>query len=105
MRTQPNFLSKQQPTRFATQHPLVEMTLEQATQNLSVAPTSRDIQSIAGPGNLTYCLVLHALQVQQRNEAHDFRILSDPEELAVSQWPLNYRSDSRNWRRWKDSGA
>ena len=83
-------------------HPLILMALEQATENLLVTPASRDIQSLTGPGNLTYCLVLHCLQLQHKENDRDFRVLKRPDDLARSQWALKYRSDLRNWRTWKD---
>ncbi|MGW5768784.1 glycosyltransferase family 32 protein [Streptomyces longwoodensis] len=59
-----------------------------------------DIQSMTGPGNLTVALAKHALDREQSGQPVDVEILLDWETVAVSQWPLSYRGDERNWRLW-----
>lgn len=82
-------------------HPIIAMALEQATNSLlSVGEDSRDIQMLTGPGNLTSCLVAHAVELAQAGKAWDFELLIDWDSVAISTWPLSYRSDDRNWRRW-----
>ncbi len=82
-------------------HPVIERALESATsQLLSSDKNSRDIQSLTGPGNLTMCLVLHALGARQANSKFDFKLIPDWNSFATTEWPLAYRSDHRNWRHW-----
>jgi mannosyltransferase OCH1-like enzyme len=82
-------------------HPLVVRALERATdQIISPGTNERDIQSITGPGNLTACLVEHALELQAEEAELDFTLLPNWDATAVSTWPLQYRSDERNWRKW-----
>jgi hypothetical protein len=83
-------------------HPIVRLALVRATSLLVGESDARfDVQATTGPGNLTRCLVRHALTVETREPgARDFLLLSDWDEVATSRWPLSYRDDERNWRRW-----
>jgi glycosyl transferase-like sugar-binding protein len=80
-------------------HPVIRMALATATQILlrdeSEGP---DIQSATGPGNLTASLVRHAVASQHATGDRDFTIVHHWDDVAVSRWPLSYRSDERNWR-------
>lgn len=83
-------------------HPIVRLALARATSLLVGDSDLRfDVQATTGPGNLTRCLVRHALTVGTgRPGARDFLLLPDWDEVATSRWPLSYRDDERNWRRW-----
>jgi hypothetical protein len=83
-------------------HPIVRLALARATSAL-VANTEAwpDIQSTTGPGNLTACLVRHALVLGRLGKRMDFVVLTDWDSFAESRWPLSYRGDTRNWRLWK----
>lgn len=85
-------------------HRLLENALDRATTSLiSADKSNRDIQSLTGPGNLTACLVAHAIEQLQADEAQDFELLMTWESIAISAWPLSYRNDRRNWRHWVNS--
>ena len=83
-------------------HPILRLALARATSLLVGDSDLRfDVQATTGPGNLTRCLVKHALAVgTNRPGARDFLLLSDWGEVATSRWPLSYRDDERNWRHW-----
>ncbi len=83
-------------------HPVIHIALERSTQLLlNQASDLRDVQSITGPGNLTASLVRHAIESGSKGDARDFAFLADWGLVSVSRWPLQYRSDERNWRLWK----
>ena len=84
-------------------HPIVRLALARATSLLAGdSDLHFDVQATTGPGNLTRCLVRHALTLEaSRTGAHDFLLWSDWDEIATSRWPLSYRDDQRNWRHWK----
>jgi len=95
------FYVNNNPLLAPPSHPIIAMALEQATNSLlSADEDSRDIQTLTGPGNLTSCLVAHAVELAQAGKAWDFELLTDWDSVAISTWPLSYRSDDRNWRRW-----
>jgi hypothetical protein len=83
-------------------HPIVRLALARATSLLVGNSDQRfDVQATTGPGNLTRCLVRHALTVGSGPPgARDFLLLPDWDEVAMSRWPLSYRDDKRNWRNW-----
>ncbi|WP_050054820.1 glycosyltransferase family 32 protein [Pseudarthrobacter siccitolerans] len=98
------FYVNNNPLLAPANHPIIAMALEQATNSLlSADEDSRDIQSLTGPGNLTSSLVAHAVELTQAGKGWDFELLTDWDSVAVSTWPLSYRSDDRNWRRWVSS--
>ncbi|WP_116047029.1 hypothetical protein [Amycolatopsis palatopharyngis] len=79
--------------------PLVARALERVTdQVLSSRASGRDIQSMTGPGNLTASLVEHPVELSVQEGELDFTLLLNWDAIAVSTWPLEYRSDDRNWR-------
>lgn len=85
-------------------HPVVRLALARATQILLRNADDRlDIQSTTGPGNLTASLVRHTVVSELAGRARDFAILPTWDVIAVSRWPLSYRSDERNWRLWSQS--
>ena len=82
-------------------HPIIRLALARSTRILlSHEEPLLDIQSTTGPGNLTACLVNHAIASELAGRARDFSILVNWESLSVSRWPLSYRYDERNWRLW-----
>lgn len=82
-------------------HPVIADALQRATELLleDGCPIA-DIQSTTGPGNLTACLVRHDVNRRSGGRGRDFEVLMGWDEVAVSVWPLSYRDDDRNWRRW-----
>ena len=90
------------PLIAPAQHPIVGAALHNATENIIGAGNDlRDIQTLTGPGNLTASLVRHTIELRQSSMPLDFTILNDWSSVAVSKWPLSYRSDERNWRLWQ----
>ena len=82
-------------------HPLTRLALSRSTELLlSDEEVPLDIQSTTGPGNLTASLVKHAVASALAGRERDFSLLDNWETLSVSQWPLSYRNDERNWRLW-----
>jgi mannosyltransferase OCH1-like enzyme len=85
-------------------HPILRLALARSTRILMDHPTERlEIQSTTGPGNLTTSLVAHAIASEGTGAVRDFALLTDWDSLSVSQWPLSYRNDERNWRLWDPS--
>jgi hypothetical protein len=86
-------------------NPVIAGALDRATSNLlSADGGSRDVQSLTGPGNLTAALVRHALDCEKTGSPSEFKLISEWNSIAVSKWPLTYRSDRRNWRLWQHGG-
>ncbi|WP_165757620.1 glycosyltransferase family 32 protein [Mycolicibacterium elephantis] len=87
-------------------HPIIADALERATSNiLNADEANRDIQSLTGPGNITGCLVRHAIELETSGATRDFEIVDGWTSIAESKWPLAYRSDRRNWRHWEQGDA
>jgi hypothetical protein len=84
-------------------HRVIKLALARSTRILLTGSEHPDIQSTTGPGNLTASLVRHSLACQGAGQARDFALLDNWESISVSQWPLSYREDARNWRLWKPS--
>ena len=84
-------------------HPVIELALARSTRILLTDSEYPDIQSTTGPGNLTASLVRHSIARQGAGKDRDFALLDDWESISLSQWPLSYRDDARNWRLWKPS--
>lgn len=96
------FYSNTTPLIAPPSHPIVLDALAGATVNvLAAAEGNRDVQSLTGPGNLTACIVKHAIQLETTNAPKDFELIRGWEAIAISRWPLSYRSDERNWRYWE----
>lgn len=82
-------------------HPVIQGALAQATDRLINAnSTSRDIQWLTGPGNLTEALVRYSLQLETTGIHPDFRLIFTWVQIAPGDWTLEYRNDNRNWRLW-----
>jgi hypothetical protein len=79
-------------------HTIVERALAQATLNLEqdVANGLPEIQSTAGPGNLTKSIFDAATENGEIERA--LLVLRDWENIAKNRWALSYRNDQRNWR-------
>lgn len=85
-------------------HPVLRAALERATRLLLDGQDRQlGVQSTTGPGNLTAVLVAHAEANDAGRTDRDFAFLPRWERVALSRWPLSYRSDSRNWRLWDPS--
>lgn len=88
-------------------HPIVRLALARATALLVGDSDLRfDVQATTGPGNLTRCLVRHALTDETSQPGpRDFLILPAWDKIATSRWPLSYRDDERNWRHWNPQSS
>jgi mannosyltransferase OCH1-like enzyme len=96
------FYVNNNPLLAPAHHPVLRLALARATRLLLARERNQlDIQSTTGPGNLTACLVRHALALHIRRKVRDFTFLTNWDSISVSRWPLSYRADSRNWRLWK----
>ncbi len=93
------FYVNNNPLIAPANHPIVELSLQRATNALLTAsPDTRDVQALVGPGNLT-AAVVHYLSGNPP-ATNEIEILFDWDECAPSRWPLEYRLDTRNWRLW-----
>ncbi len=79
-------------------HPIVERALESATTSLEKLSPNQlpEIQSTAGPGNLSKSIFNIACDTIDIEKS--LLVLHDWEDVAITKWPLSYRSDERNWR-------
>lgn len=94
------FYVNNNPLIATANHPIVVSALERSTKLLLTSSNLRDVQSLTGPGNLTREVVAHAAELGRAGQSLDFRLHSAWNDIAVSQWPLEYRQDERNWRNW-----
>ena len=95
------FYVNNNPLVAPASHPVIRLALARSTRILLRGDAaSLNIQSTTGPGNLTSSLVKHAMVAELAGKARDFSLLGNWETLSVSQWPLSYREDERNWRHW-----
>lgn len=78
-------------------HFIIEYALNRATKILNSIDTEDlpEIQSTAGPGNLTASIVA---AYASNNNLKAFSILTDWEKKSRNIWSLSYRNDARNWR-------
>ncbi len=85
------------PIISAPFNPIISYALERATNILLNIDFDNlpEIQSTAGPGNITASIVAAHLTPTFNNE---IEILTDWEKLSKTIWFLSYRNDSRNWR-------
>jgi hypothetical protein len=87
------------PLIACPRHPVIEHALEQATSLLELVGENElpEIQSATGPGNISKSIFDLGM-----DDAFDIEsnvvVLRDWDSIAVSKWPLSYRSDARNWR-------
>lgn len=95
------FYVNNNPLIAPANHSVIRLALDRATNILlSSTAVQLDIQSTTGPGNLTASLVRHSIACKFSGETTDFLISPDWETVSISQWPLSYRNDERNWRLW-----
>lgn len=85
------------PLIASRHHPIVERALLNATLSLEAELASGlpEVQATTGPGNLTrsvFEVLSEGCSPDAMMVAHDWEVTS------ISQWPLSYRNDSRNWR-------
>jgi hypothetical protein len=77
--------------------PIIRRALERATGLLhsTVDGDLPEIQSTTGPGNLSKTVfeLGTASAIDER-----VQVVHDWQSIAISQWPLSYRRDARNWR-------
>jgi len=92
------FYFNNNPLIAVSGHPIVARALAQATLNLEqdMANGLPEIQSTAGPGNLTKSISDAATENGESERA--LLVLRDWENIAKSSWALSYRNDQRNWR-------
>lgn len=85
------------PIISAPFNPIISYALERATNILLNIDYDNlpEIQSTAGPGNITASIVAAQLTPKFGDE---IEILTDWKELSKTIWFLSYRNDSRNWR-------
>jgi mannosyltransferase OCH1-like enzyme len=80
-------------------HPVIEHALSQATRLLELAEEDElpEIQAATGPGNLSKSIFDLGMRANIDIES-GVVVLVSWDAIAVSHWPLSYRSDARNWR-------
>lgn len=80
-------------------HPVIEHALSQATRLLERAGEDElpEIQMATGPGRISKSIFDLGTGTSGDIESN-IVALRDWDSLAVSKWPLSYRSDARNWR-------
>lgn len=85
------------PLISAPSNPIINYALERATNILLDIDYDNlpEIQSTAGPGNITASVV--AAQLTPSFE-DNIEIITDWEKISKTIWSLSYRDDSRNWR-------
>ncbi len=93
------FYFNNNPLIASPRHPVIEHALSQATRLLELAGKDElpEIQTATGPGNLSKSIFDLGTKSSSDIES-DVVVLVDWDALAVSHWPLSYRSDARNWR-------
>jgi mannosyltransferase OCH1-like enzyme len=94
------------PILAPANNPVIEEALHQATARLIEANgSSRDIQWLTGPGNLSEALVRHSISRETSELDQDFRFVTSWVQIAPGDWTLEYRNDARNWRLWTSGGS
>ena len=86
------------PLCAGTGHPVIERALKRATDLLQCADNAQlpEIQETTGPGNLSR--TIFEMSADPAIDDGGMLVLPDWESIAISKWPLSYRSDMRNWR-------
>lgn len=92
------FYFNNNPLIACSRHPVIEKALTKSTyllgqNNINSFP---EIQSTTGPGVLTTSI--YEIISEQEEMKYSIQILNDWEDFAKSNWELEYRKDSRNWR-------
>jgi hypothetical protein len=92
------FYVNNNPLIASKRHPIIERALQRATELLNLVSEGvlPEIQATTGPGNLSRSIFEFGLASEGMER--DLVILRDWETFVVSRWPLNHRSDARNWR-------
>lgn len=92
------------PIIASARHPVILAALEASTAAILGHPGGPiDIQSMTGPGNLTVALARYARSQERLGWSIDVEILCAWDSIALSRWPLSYRTDERNWRLWRQN--
>lgn len=95
------FYFNNNPLIARSKDPIIEQALTSATLLLQAIEANKidilpEIQSTAGPGNLSKSVIDI---LKKTNKMEQFiLVLNNWENIAESQWPLSYRNDARNWR-------
>lgn len=92
------FYFNNNPLIAVRSHPILERALLNATISLERASYNElpEIQSTTGPGNLTKS-IFEAV-ADDRSLEETLLVVHDWEDIAITKWPLSYRTDMRNWR-------
>jgi hypothetical protein len=92
------FYVNNNPLVASKQHPVIERSLQRATELLELAGDDLlpEIQETTGPGSLAKS-IFELGAVSGRIEC-DLVVLRDWDSYALSKWPLSHRDDARNWR-------
>lgn len=88
------------PILAPSQNPIIEYALRRSTKIILgyYDDDLPEIQSTAGPGNLTASIVAYFASYKTFFKERSLSILSNWEGVAETVWGLSYRNDSRNWR-------
>ncbi|WP_318451457.1 glycosyltransferase family 32 protein [Photobacterium leiognathi] len=87
------------PIISAPDNPIVGYALNRATKILQKSDSEfPEIQSTAGPGNLTASVVAFLFDKKFSSTSDYISIQSDWNSIACTVWQLSYRNDKRNWR-------
>jgi hypothetical protein len=80
-------------------NPIIGYALERSTNILLNIDCSNlpEIQSTAGPGNITASVVAAHLTSMTKC-SDELEVITNWEQLSTTVWSLSYRNDSRNWR-------
>lgn len=92
------FYFNNNPLIAARSHPVIKRALLNATFSLDSYSSGQlpEIQSTTGPGNLSKSIYELA---HTKGDIHNgLIVLREWEEIAITEWALNYRNDERNWR-------
>lgn len=86
------------PLIAASNHPIVELVLLNATVALEQDPKEElpEVQATTGPGILTRSIL--EVIAEEKYPEETMLVLHDWEKISTSKWPLSYRNDKRNWR-------
>lgn len=92
------FYVNNNPLIASRRHPIIERSLQRATELIELAGDGAlpEIQATTGPGNLSRSIF--ELGSDSGDIEHHLVVMPDWDSFAVSRWPLTHRSDARNWR-------
>jgi hypothetical protein len=82
------------------ENPVIEYALTRSTKIILGYDSKNlpEIQSTAGPGNLTASVVAYFSSHKQFEIGQELAVFSDWESFAQTIWDMSYRNDARNWR-------